>query len=1136
MPLPQCSCLYGNHKKIELSVKNCLKKGNLSKSMPFLLYFYTDKNATLMKHLPLVLIFLVFISCDNLTNEQLFKRLSSDDTNINFVNKIEETETDNVLNYEYFYNGGGVAAADFNNDGLTDLYFTANQGEDKLYINKGKLQFEDVTQTAFGNSPFRGEWKTGVTVVDINNDGWQDIYVSVSGNVDKPELRKNKLYINQAKGGTDVSFVEKAAEYGLDLATFTTQTAFFDYDKDGDLDAYILNHNVKDFNRFDVEAVHAMRDSLAGHRLMRNDNGKFTDVSIAAGIKGNPIGFGLGISISDLNQDGWPDIYISNDYIEPDYMYFNNHNGTFTDVIKETTDHVSYFSMGNDVGDINNDLLPDVFTADMLPEDNKRQKLLFGPDKYEAYLSMLRNGFHPEFMRNMLQINSSTADKTTFTEVGQLAGISNTDWSWAPLMADLDNDGFKDLFITNGYLRDYTNNDFIKFYSDGGKERESVLEVIKKMPSTLVPNYIFRNEGNINGSVPQFTNKQKDWGFDTPVISNGAVYADLDNDGDLEIITNNINEKAFVYKNLSTENSKNSYLSISLEGHNAYNAKVYVYANQKSQFREFSPNHGFQSSMMIPLHFGLEKTQKIDSVIVIWPNDRKQKLDNIAVNQLLKIKYVDNLPVFKQSNSSETPLFKENNNLNFEHGQIVFNDFSRQFLLPQMYSFQGPKIAKGDINKDGLEDMYIGGGKGFTGALLIQQKNGKFLPTNQSVFKQDELCTDTDAVFFDADQDGDLDLYVTSGGFEYLVDDLMLQNRLYLNDGNASSPHFTKSFDTFPVDRYADSSVETIDFDRDGDLDLFVTGTVIPQNYPLPNPSRLFRNDKGKFVKVENPVFENLGLMKDACVLDFDKDGYDDIVAVGEWTGIVRLKNNHGNFERLTDDLDNLTGFWQSINANDFDNDGDKDLIVGNYGLNSQWRASQKEPMSLEYEDFDDNNRLDPIMSYFIQGKNYPAFSRDELLDQLIPLKKQYTNHELYASATTEEILKKFPNKTPQKRQITTLSTIYLVNNNGKFEQQTLPIEAQFSPVCAILSEDLNNDGFKDLVLGGNQFHGRVRTGNMDANHGQVFLNDKKGHFQYLPQRKSGLEIKGEIRGFALINRQLIVGLNSQKAQIYSLK
>lgn len=1062
-----------------------------------------------MKYLFTLTFFVLLISCKN--KNQLFEKLSSGDTNIDFANKITENEIDNVLNYEYFYNGGGVASADFNNDGLQDLYYTANQGTDKIYINKGELKFEDITEKS--GIKYNGEWKTGVSVVDINNDGYQDIYVSVSANIDNPELRGNKLYINNK----NLTFTDKAAEYGLDLKTYSTQAAFFDYDKDGDLDVYLLNHNVKDFKRFDVQAVHFMRDSLAGDRLMQNNQGKFVDVSIEAGIKGNPIGFGLGIHTADLNNDGWTDIYVSNDYLEEDYLYINNKNGTFTDEIKSKTNHTSYFSMGNEVGDINNDLLPDIITTDMLPEDNKRQKLLFGPEKYEAYLSMLKNGIQPSFMRNMLQLNNGDG---TFSEIGQLAGLSNTDWSWSVLFADYDNDGYKDVFVSNGYLRDYTNMDFMKYYADEGQQSGiNIMEVIKKMPSTKTPNYIFKNNKNLT-----FTNKQKDWGFEDAVITNGTISVDLDNDGDLEIVTNNLNEESFVYKNLSTENKLGNYLSVSCSDSRKTGAKFYLYAQNLQQFQEFTPIHGYQSSSHSNLIFGLGDLNKIDSLVIVWPDGKVQKQTNITSNQTLKINYRPNKTSF--SIDSEPAYFSEINALNFTHNQMPLNDFSRQILMPQMYSYQGPRITKGDVNGDGLEDVFIGSGKGFPSELFLQLANGSFSKKEQTVFKQDELCTDTDAVFLDIEKDGDLDLIVSSGGYEYLPNDLMLQNRVYINDGKGN---FSKSFDALVDTPYADSSIESIDFDKDGDFDLVVGGSIVPWNFPISNPSRLYRNDAGKFIKVDDPIFNNLGIVTDITSTDFNKDGWPDLVIVGEWTGIQILQNNSGIFSKLDNETSKLVGAWSSVKAGDFDKDGDEDLIVGNLGFNSQLKASTTEPVSLFYQDFDDNGKIDPILAYYTQGKNYPAYSRDEISDQIVSLKKKYISHEAYSTATIDEVLAEFKGKDIKKLEITTLESVYLKNDKGTFTIQTLPIQAQFAPIYAIENTDINGDGFQDLILGGNQSKGRVRLGNIDANYVQVFINDKKGNFNY----HSSLGVKGDVRDLKMINNQLIVAINNQQVRVF---
>jgi enediyne biosynthesis protein E4 len=1102
-------------------------------------------NQNLMRLLVFCLFLLTFFSCKKTTSDSVFEKLDPSETNVNFVNKLVENEEDNVLNYEYFYNGGGVASADFNNDGLVDLFFTGNQVPNKLYLNKspltpgGRIEFEDITEKAFPSEKNSKSWHTGVTVVDINNDGWQDLYVSVSANIEHPELRKNKLFINDGpltpNGG--ISFTDKAAEYGLDLDSYSTQSAFFDYDKDGDLDCYILNHNVKDFKRFDVEAVHFMRDSLAGHRLMQNNSPlapgggtqvvKFTDVSIKAGIKGNPIGFGLGINISDLNGDNWPDIYISNDYLEEDYLYINNQKGGFTDEIKTRTNHISYFSMGNDIADLNNDLLPDIISTDMLPEDNKRQKLLFGPDKYEAYLSMLKGGIHPSFMRNMFQLNNGDG---SFSEIGQLAGISNTDWSWSVLAADYDNDGYKDLFFSNGYLRDYTDMDFQKYYADASiQSGVKVTDMIEKMPSTLTPNYIYKNNGNLT-----FSNKQKDWGFDEAIITNGAVSVDLDNDGDLEIVTNNLNEPASIYKNLSTESGKTNFLNISLPNTEKYGTKIFLYSGKNTQYQEFTPTHGYQSSNMTNLHFGLGEAKIVDSVIVIWPDGLKQKEINVKSNQTLKLSKSPNVVANSPTGGrgAVESIFSYSP-FSFYHSQTPLNDFARQILLPQMYSYTGPRIAKSDVNNDGLIDFYFGGGKGFAGQLFLQNKAGNFIPKSQTDFENDKISTDTDAVFFDLEGDGDQDLYVTSGGYEYLEHDLAVQNRMYLNDGKGN---FTKSFDTFDDQPYADNTVKAIDFDKDGDMDLLVGGGCIPQQYPMFNPSRLYRNDKGKLTKITDPLFDNLGLINDFSVVDFNKDGFDDIVAVGEWTGVQFLENKKGKFEKLENGLEKMTGFWNRIQSIDIENDGDLDLIVGNFGLNSQYKATENEPINMNLADFDGNGSLDPIMSYYIQGKNYPAYSRDELLDQLAPLRKKYTNYELYSTAITDDILAEFKDKVPTKKEVNTLETIILVNNNGKFEKGTFPIQAQFAPVFAIAVEDLNKDGFKDIILAGNQSHARVRIGNIDANFGQVFINNKKGSFNYLPQNQSGLQLKGDVKDLQIIGNQLVVGVNNGKIGKYLLK
>ena len=1078
------------------------------------------------------------IGFQGMAQVKLFDHLPASTTGITFKNVLDETPASNVLTYEYFYNGGGVAVGDINNDGLEDIYFSANMKSNILYLNQGNLKFKDITSSA-GVSSEAG-WKTGVTMVDINSDGLLDIYVCLSGEGD-PEKRRNKLYVNNG----DLTFSEQAKDYGLDDPGHSTHATFFDFDLDGDLDLYLLNHNVTVIREVEFEAVRNTRHPYAGDKFFRNDDGHFVDISARAGIKGSPLGFGLGVTVADINQDGWQDIYVSNDYIEPDYLYINNHNGTFTDRMTDYMQHISYFSMGSDVSDINNDGWVDIFTTDMLPNTNKRQKLLYGPENYEHYALMVLNGFYFQNMRNMLHLNNANG---TYSEVGQLAGISNTDWSWAPLFADFDNDGLKDLFITNGYYRDYTNRDFLKYKGDyffeksKVKEKADTFHLVSTMTSTPVHNFMYKNKGDLT-----FSDESASWGFGKPIFSSGAAYVDLDNDGDLELLVNNQNEEASVYKNLSRELHKDQhYVQIALRGSPknpmAIGARVYVYTGNKVQYVEKMPTRGFQSSVTQKIHIGLGTTDKIDSIKVKWPYGTETILRNVMADQLIVVDETESINARKNNNSKKSTHFtKIESKINYEHIEPGYNDFKRQPLILTMYTACGPVHAVEDINQDGLQDVYVGGAQDNPGRLYVQTQEGKFKPV---LVDGNPVFTDADVVFFDADNDGDKDLYVVSGGYnEYEVKDAALQDRLYINDGNEK---FSKSVKQLPDMRGSKSCVRPVDFDRDGDLDLFVGGRVVPGQYPV-TPESFFLENKGKGV-FENVIqskakeLSRIGMVTDASWSDVNGDGWPDLILVGEFMPIEIFINKGGkSLERATGNFFDkpLAGMWNKVRLFDFDNDGDDDIIAGNFGLNSQLHASEKEPVSIFYKDFDKNGSIDPIMTVFIEGVEYPFASRDELLDQMYSMRSKYTNYESYSDAKLQDIFSKSDLKDVKTLRATTLETIYLENRNGKFIQHKLPIEAQFTPVYAITPFDYNQDGKMDLLLHGNQSSIRIRMGVIDASFGQLFEGDGKGGFRYISQSESGLTSVGDVKSSSImtINNEtyLLVGINNVGLEMYKL-
>ncbi len=1085
----------------------------------------------------LLIIFLLLGSIPAFCQQTLFNLLSSKETNVKFSNDINESEELNVLSYEYFYNGGGVAVGDINNDGLPDILFTGNMGENKLYLNLGHLKFKDITNEA--NPALKGRsggWKTGVTMADVNGDGLIDIYICYSGKVDN-ETRRNQLFINQGHN----KFKEEAKEYGLDDPGYSTQAVFFDYDNDGDLDMFLLNHNVKKIDNMEFAKYKNVTDELASNKLFRNDNGHFVDVSKAAGIVQNPLTFGLGVAVADINKDGWQDIYVTNDYNEPDYLYINNHDGTFTEKSKQMLRHMSHFSMGVDIADFNNDGLPDIMTLDMLPEDNHRQKSLQLEENYESFELMQNQDLYKQYMRNMLQLNNGDG---TFSEIGQLAGVSNTDWSWCPLIADFDNDGYKDIFISNGYLRDYTNKDFLRYWGDYkikkaiAREPFLLMDLIRAMPSTSLPNYIFHNNHDLT-----FTNKQTEWGLGQASISSGAVYADLDNDGDLDLVVNNINQPASIYQNMSRENNNSNYIAVKLKGTgentNAIGAKVYVYTQGNKQYQEVNPNRGYLSCVSTTLNFGLGINKKVDSVRIIWPDQTTQFLTSINANQLLTINYQSSQKKYNQSFTANKMVFNHVAPLlDVKPEEITLNDFKRQLLMLFMYSKTTPVIVKADVNHDGLEDLFVSTTQDNVGKIYLQQKGGKYTETTLTRGSNDNIGTTAAAVFFDANGDGAPDLYIAKGGYA-LYDPATpdLQDELYLNDGQG---HFVLSANALPVlNDNSKACVKPCDFDGDGDIDLFVGGRVIPGKYPLAPESYLLVNDgKGKFTKGDVP-FSKIGMVTDAQWIDLNNDGRKDLVICGEFMPITVFINMPDGFKDKTADyFDNpKKGFWFKLAFADVNGDGKHDLIAGNLGLNSQIKASDKEPAELYFADFDNNGSIDPFFNFYVQGKSYPFVSRDEINEQIYPMRRRFNSYKAYADASINEIFTPEELSKAGKLTVDELKTTLFLNENGKFKAADLPMEAQFSAVSQILTGDFDHDGLQDMLLLGNHSDNRLKLGSFDANYGCFLKGNGKGGFKYINQSNSGLSINGDVKSAVetKINDipYLLIGVSGEPLQFY---
>ncbi|CAN5451007.1 VCBS repeat-containing protein [soil metagenome] len=1110
--------------------------------------------------------FLLFFACRQKIDENqikpLFHLLPPQKTNIFFENILLENEELNILNYLYYFNGGGVAIGDINNDGLPDLYFTANLLPNKLYLNKGNLEFEDITVRAGVEG--QDGWTTGVTMADVNGDGWIDIYVCQVGNYLNIS-GTNQLFINNGNN----TFTNKAREYGLDHEGFSTQAVFFDYDNDGDLDMYLLNHSVHTERSYGNSSLRNNRDPKSGDKLFRHDISsdslhKFVDVSEEAGIYGSHIGYGLGVAVGDINKNGCQDIYVSNDFHENDYLYLNNCDGTFTESLTQSIGHTSSFSMGNDLSDFNNDGFLDIIVMDMLPEKEDILKTSAGLDPYDIYQFKLSFGYHYQYPRNTLQLNQGLNPQkgVLFSEIGQIAGVSATDWSWSSLFADLDNDGFKDLFITNGIYRRPNDMDYIKYISNAQIQKSleeginaNNLQIIEKMPTVKIPNYAYQNNGNLT-----FTNKAEAWGLDQEAFSNGAAYVDLDNDGDLDLVVNNINQVAFIYENKTNLYKNNSFLKVKLQGEGkntlGIGAKVTLYSGNLIFHQEQMLTRGFQSSIDPILNFGLGNHQ-VDSLVVIWPNTRKQVFFNPEPGTILQVNQKDaNLKFIYFENKVLPPILEDIThqvNIDYIHKENNFIDFNRELMMPHLLSTEGPKMAVGDINGDGLDDFFIGGAANEPGKIYLQKINNKgdciFESINEELLLTDKENEDIGALFFDADGDGDLDLYVVSGGNEWAGKDIRLLDRLYLNTGNDKNgvPVFKKSIDLLP-ELYANGScIAAADFDNDGDLDLFVGSRSVPWQYGITPESYLLVNDgAGNFQVVTDeiaPGLANIGMVTSAIWADVDNDEKLDLIVVGEWMPITIFKNEGKSFRNITTEvgLNNSNGWYNSILADDFDGDGYIDFVAGNLGLNSTIKAGIDNPAHLYVKDFNKDGKLDQIITYYKQGKSYPMATRDELVNQMVSYKKKYIKHSDYSDSQLGDIFQHDEIQNAHVKEAFTFSSLIIKNKGGKnFIVEELPVEAQFAPIFGLASADYDHDGHQDILLSGNFFSVGPKRGRYDASFGLLLKGDGKGNFSAMNLNKSGFIVTGESRDLKTLKSKAgelyLVSRNNERIQVFKKK